>query len=76
MKHIKKAVALLLLLSAIASPSPALAASGAHTVSAGDSMWKIAVRYQIGLAELIQANPQIKDPAKITVGQKVNIPNI
>jgi uncharacterized YkwD family protein/spore coat assembly protein SafA len=75
MKHIKKAIALTLALAAVCAPS-ALAASGTHTAAAGDSMWKIAVKYQIGLSELIQANPQIKDPAKITVGQKINIPNL
>lgn len=49
---------------------------GTHTCQKGDSMWKIAVRYQIGLSELIRANPQIKDPAMIMVGQVINIPNI
>jgi len=39
-------------------------------------MWSIAVKYQIGLSELIEANPQIKNPALIVVGQKINIPNI
>lgn len=52
------------------------AASGVHTVQKGDSMWKIAVKYQIGLSELIAANPQIKNPALIYVGQKINIPSI
>jgi LysM repeat protein len=33
-------------------------------------MRKIAVRYQIGLDELKKANPQIKDPTKIYIGQK------
>ncbi len=40
----------------------------------GDTMWKIAVRYEIGLAELIRANPQIKNAALIYVGQIINIP--
>ena len=42
----------------------------------GDSLWAIAVRYQIGLSELIKANPSIKDPAMIFPGQVVSIPNI
>lgn len=45
-----------------------------HTVRWGDSMWRIAVRYEIGLSELIKANPQIKNPSLIYVGQKINIP--
>ncbi len=48
--------------------------STAYTVKPGDSMWKIAERYEIGLDELMKANPQIKNAAMITVGQKINIP--
>jgi uncharacterized YkwD family protein/spore coat assembly protein SafA len=47
-----------------------------YIVQRGDSMWKIAVKYQIGLSEIIQANPQIKNPALIYPNQKLNIPNI
>lgn len=52
------------------------AASSTYTVVSGDTMWKIAVRYQIGVSELIKANPQITNPSAIHPGQKVNIPNI
>mgnify|MGYP001204844957 CR=1 FL=1 len=55
---------------------PAMAQSGTYTVVSGDSMWKIAVRYEIGLSELIEANPQIANPALIYPGQKIAIPNI
>lgn len=54
----------------------ASAQSGVHTVVSGDSMWKIAVKYQIGISELVEANPQIKNPALIYPGQKLDIPNI
>lgn len=47
-----------------------------YTVVPGDSMWKIAVKYQIGLSELIAQNPQIKNPNLIYPGQKITIPNI
>jgi uncharacterized YkwD family protein/spore coat assembly protein SafA len=47
-----------------------------HTVKWGDTLWKIAVKYQIGLSEIIQKNPQIKNPALIYPGQKITIPNI
>ncbi|HOM01531.1 MAG TPA: SafA/ExsA family spore coat assembly protein [Acetivibrio sp.] len=47
-----------------------------YTVKSGDTMWKIAEKYQIGISEIIAANPQIKNPALIYPGQKINIPNI
>jgi uncharacterized YkwD family protein/spore coat assembly protein SafA len=47
-----------------------------HTVVSGESMWKISVKYQIGLSEIIQANPTVKNPAMIYPGQKLNIPNL
>ncbi|WP_054873293.1 SafA/ExsA family spore coat assembly protein [Oxobacter pfennigii] len=45
-----------------------------YTVQPGDSMWKIAVKYQIGVSEIIAANPQIKNPNLIYPGQKLTIP--
>jgi len=50
------------------------AQSTTYTVQRGDSLWKIAVKFEIGLAELIRANPSIKNPALIYVGQKIYIP--
>lgn len=47
-----------------------------HIVQRGESMWKIAVKYQIGLSEIIKANPQIKNASLIYPNQKLNIPNI
>jgi uncharacterized YkwD family protein/spore coat assembly protein SafA len=37
-------------------------------------MWKIAVKYQVGLSEIISANSQVKNPAMIYPGQVLNIP--
>ena len=54
----------------------AFAQSTTYTVVSGDTMWKIAVKYQIGVNELLTANPQIKNSALISVGQKINIPSI
>ena len=31
-----------------------------HTVVSGESLWKIANKYQVGLSEVKEANPQIK----------------
>jgi uncharacterized YkwD family protein/spore coat assembly protein SafA len=51
-------------------------AQSLYTVKSGDSLWKIAVKYQIGLSEIIAANPQIKNPALIYPSQKITIPTI
>jgi len=45
-----------------------------YTVQPGDSLWRIAVRYQIGLSELIAANPQILNPSLIFPNQVIIIP--
>lgn len=45
-----------------------------YTVVSGDTLWKIAVRHQIGISELLAANPQITNPSLIFPGQKINIP--
>jgi uncharacterized YkwD family protein/spore coat assembly protein SafA len=47
-----------------------------YIVQSGDSMWKIAVRFEVGLDELIRANPSIQNPAMIYPGQKITIPVI
>jgi len=52
----------------------ASAATLSHTVVKGDTMWKIASKYQIGVSEIIQANPQIPNPNLIYPGQVLTIP--
>ena len=52
----------------------ALAAAQSHKVVPGDTMWKIAVKYQVGLSEIIEANPQISNPELIYPGQIIKIP--
>ena len=47
-----------------------------HTVVKGDSLWKIAVRYQVGLSEIKAANPTIKNYDLIYPGQKINVPTV
>ena len=49
-------------------------ANSYHTVVSGDSMWKIAVKYQTGLLEIISANTHIQNPDLIYPGQKITIP--
>lgn len=52
------------------------ASSIQHTVVSGDTMWKLAVKHEIGVSEIIEANPQISDPNLIYPGQVLNIPQI
>ncbi|WP_332649213.1 SafA/ExsA family spore coat assembly protein [Lysinibacillus sp. 54212] len=54
-------------------PISALAANS-YTVQSGDSLWKIAVKTQTGVQELINANPSLANPNLIYPGQKINIP--
>lgn len=53
---------------------PASAAGLSHTVVKGDTMWKLAVKYQVGTSEIISANPQIANPDLIYPGQVLTIP--
>ena len=55
---------------------PAQAASTSHTVVKGDTMWKLAVQYQVGTSEIIQANPQVSNPNLIYPGQVLKIPQL
>lgn len=54
----------------------ASAAGITHTVVSGDSLWKIAVKYEVGLSEIKSANPQIKNYDLIYPGQVINIPTL
>ncbi|MPW27132.1 SafA/ExsA family spore coat assembly protein [Alkalibaculum sp. M08DMB] len=45
-----------------------------YTIRSGDTLWKIAVRYQVGVSELIAANPHFKNPNLIYPGEKVYVP--
>jgi len=45
-----------------------------YTVKPGDTLWEIAHRFGINLQDLIAANPQIKDPDQINVGDVIRIP--
>jgi uncharacterized YkwD family protein/spore coat assembly protein SafA len=47
-----------------------------YTVKPGDSMWKIAEKYQVGISEIKAANPQVQNAALIYPGQKLSIPSM
>ena len=61
---------------AVLSASLLLSASAAttHQVVRGDTMWKIAVKYEVGLSEIKSANQNIKNPDLIYPGQILKIP--
>lgn len=47
-----------------------------HTVARGDTMWKLAVRYEVGTSEIITANPQVSNPDLIYPGDRLTIPQL
>ncbi|MBO5355826.1 MAG: SafA/ExsA family spore coat assembly protein [Clostridia bacterium] len=51
-----------------------VSAATSHKVVSGDTMWKIAVKYEVGLSELKSANSQITNPDLIYPGQVLSIP--
>lgn len=74
MKKLLIGCAIALFLS-IGMPSSVEASSQYHTVVWGDTLWKIAVKYQVGISELININTQLKNPDLIYPGMKIWIPN-
>ena len=74
MKKLLIGTALALLLSSAASTIGVEAASQTYTVVSGDTLWKIAAKYQVGVSELINTNTQLSNPDLIYPGMKVNVP--
>lgn len=68
----KKLLCPLAVVSALSLTTTAIAAT--HKVEAGESMWKIAVKYQVGLSEIKEANPHIKNPELVYPGDIITIP--
>lgn len=77
MKNMKK-TAILAAAAALAMLMTATAAAAdlTHTVVKGDTMWKLAVMYQVGTSEIISANPQVKNPDLIYPGQRLSVPQV
>lgn len=72
-----KKILIAVLMSLMIFPSLSFAQNmDTYIVQKGDSLWKIAVKYQIGVKEIIQANPQFENPDMIYPNDKVNVPNI
>lgn len=73
----KKILIFLIALFQITAVIPSYAQSiEAYTVVKGDSMWKIAVKHEVGLSEIKSANPHIANPELIYPGQVLNIPKM
>jgi len=72
----KKAAVFFIILCFSMSVITAYAQDITYTVKSGDTMWKIAQKYQVGISEIIAKNPQIKNPSMIYPGQKLKIPNL
>lgn len=72
----KKATVVFLIIAVLLTSFAAAQDTVSYTVLSGDSMWKIAVKYQVGVSEIISSNPQIKDPNSIYPGQKLTIPTM
>jgi murein DD-endopeptidase MepM/ murein hydrolase activator NlpD len=44
------------------------------TVESGETLFSISKKYDLTINDLLEANPSIKDPTKIYVGEKIRIP--
>jgi len=45
-----------------------------YIVRPGESLYIIAARFNVTVQEILQANPQITNPARIFAGQEINVP--
>lgn len=72
-RNLKKGVVASVLSLSLLIPVSAFAAGSTYTVVSGDSLWKIAVKTQTGVQELININPQLKNPNLIYPGQTINV---
>lgn len=75
MKKLQRMLASAVLAGSLLVPF-AQAAPLTHKVVSGDTMWKLAVKYQVGTSEIIQANPQVANPDLLYPGQILSIPQV
>ena len=74
LKRVLSALVAVMLCFSLAATGNAAVKVVKHTVVKGESMWLIAVKYKVGLSEIIAANDQVKNPALIYPNQILNIP--
>ena len=73
----KRTVSLLLLSALLILTLPFSSNAGkTHTVVRGDSLWKIAKKYEVGLSEIKAANGTIKNFDLIYPGDVINVPTL
>jgi LysM repeat protein len=61
--------------SAAVSPTPQPSPTPqVYTIAAGDTLSKVAAKYNVPLDQLIAANPSIKNPDRVNIGDQVIIP--
>ena len=53
---------------------PAPADAGVYVVQPGDILGRIAVKHGVSRQAILDANPSVKDPNKLKIGQKLSIP--
>ena len=75
MNLLKKSLASIILVLTLLSISAVVASAATHAVKNGDTLWRLAVAYEVGLSEIKEANPTIKNYDLIYPGQKINIPD-
>ena len=47
-----------------------------HIVKRGETLSQISAQYQVSVAAILGANPAVKDPNSIAVGQELIIPSV
>ena len=55
------------------APTPAPGAK-VYTVKSGDTLYAISIKYKVTVKAILAANPSIKDPNLLKIGQKIVIP--
>ena len=55
--------------SVVAAPTPVV-----YVIKKGDTLSKVANKFDVEIEDLLAANPDIKDPNKISLGQEIIIP--
>ena len=71
----KRLVVFILIFTVLAATLITTASAAvSHKVVRGDTMWKLAVKYEVGLSEIKSVNPKISNPDLIYPGQILNIP--
>ena len=71
----KRFSCLIVVIFAVLFSAQVFAQNITYTVQSGDTLWKIASKYQVGISEIKSLNPQITNLALIYPGEKITIPS-